>query len=711
MQLLPPTMLILLINYKEYLMSKPNALLKRISYVLLIIIQIGFTPLYSSNLHAQEASTTDPAASETETTEPVSTDTPTEESTPEVTEPTAPNPVAPTAPEPPSNTGPTSPTGDQSTTYTYNEATGLWENQYYTWDPVTKKTTSKSGTDYTYDPATGMWQTTKWVYDAPSGTYKPKEIQLNRTQMISSGLATANELDQQVKNSADINLKNDATISNDQKSCSTSGDASVSENTNAGSAKSGDAYTMANILNMLGSNWGDLGQDVKTFVTDINGDVVGDIYVNPDAISPNSTNNLTKSTENNLDINAQNQGSIYNNVNLCSYSGSANVSSNTKAGDATSGNADAVANILNLINSTVQAGDSFVGVMNINGNLDGDILLPDYLKIDNLLAANTGPSASLNQVEIENGELIANLLTSENIDNNVTTDAKSGDASVQNNNSAGSASTGDAQTNVTLLNLTGRDIIGNNGLLVFVNVLGTWVGFIVDAPTGSSSVALAGGVDSDTTVQKSTQNSANINASEDYGIKNDIKVTSASGEANVSENTEAGNAKSGDATASANILNLVNSRLTLKDWFGVLFINVFGSWHGSFGIDTSRGNVAALQNLAQNGSVPVQNAQVFSFSPTTKNKVKLQNVTSSFEEPVKDPEVLLASAQVPGNYKPIAKTPNEIARQQQMKNKVLNFLSFGSVLTLSFLGIEQVSNLRDKIKKGLKSRKIFGGVE
>src|SRR4051812_2996027 len=50
--------------------------------------------------------------------------------------------AAPPPPEtpPPVVQGPQSPAGADHGTYTYNEATGLWENDKYTWDPVTKQT-------------------------------------------------------------------------------------------------------------------------------------------------------------------------------------------------------------------------------------------------------------------------------------------------------------------------------------------------------------------------------------------------------------------------------------------------------------------------------------------------------------------------------------------------------------------------------------------
>ena len=62
-----------------------------------------------------------------------------------------------------------------------------------------------------------------------------------------------------------------------------------------------------------------------------------------------------------------------------------------------------------------------------------------------------------------------------------------------------------------------------------------------------------------------------------------------SGNATVRNNTLGGNATTGDAKTSVNVMNLANSSFNLSDWFGILFINVFGNWYGSFGVDTAAG--------------------------------------------------------------------------------------------------------------------------
>ncbi len=690
--------------------SKIDKHLKRALVLIVIIVQTVSAPIASYAIESESPSstvTTDEVKKD-ETTPEVKPAEPKTEQTvtaPAPTAPTAPTaPVAPSAPKPdetqttkpPKTTGPKKPGGPNSKSYVYNKQTGLWENNEYTWDPITKETKSKKPEKYTFNKESGMWETTKWMFDAPSGKYIPNVIK-------SSEEPLGHKIDALTQSSsdADINITNDSTVNNKLRSCSISGDASVAMNTHGGDASSGNAYTMANVLNMLNSNWGNLGSDVKTFTTDVNGDVSGDLYINPGAIS-----NSTSKSSNNLDVNASNNASIGNNIKLCSKTGNALVDSNTTGGSAKSGNADAVANLMNLINSTINAGDSFVGVMNINGNLNGDILLPDYLGINDLLYANGGPNSKLGNYEVENSQMIADMLSSTNIENNIETTAESGQAAVKNNNTAGNASSGSAQTNVTLMNLTGRDIVGNNGLLVFVNVLGTWVGFIVDAPQGSTSAALGGGVSSNTQHDSTKDNNANINLSDQKSIENNVEVMSESGDADVTNNTVAGDASTGNASASANILNLVDSQLSLKDWFGILFINVFGSWNGSFGVDTPSGNnLAALEQLANTGEVPVQQTQVFSFVPSSGNKVKLNNLTNQFKSSSDgQPQFTLASAQINNPASIKGARTNQALLSATKKNNLMNALNFGAILTLSFLGIEQVSGLINKAKLNKATR-------
>ncbi|HSX47035.1 MAG TPA: hypothetical protein VLF87_03555, partial [Patescibacteria group bacterium] len=413
-------------------------------------------------------------------------------------------------------------------------------------------------------------------------------------------------------------------ISNDINSSAHSGNASVLQNTNGGNALTGDAQTIANVLNMLQSSWNPNGGNILTFTGDINGNVSGDLVLDPSLINttgPNSVNSTDNTTNNNLTVNVQANGTINNNLTLDAGSGNATVSGNTNAGDATTGNATAIANVVNMINSAIHAGQSFVGTLNINGDLNGDILLPQWL-LSGLLQ-NTGPNSTNTSNNTVNNNLTADLSNNTAINNNINATATSGKADVSGNTTAGNATTGDASTNVTLLNLTGKQVVGKDALLVFVNVFGKWVGMILNAPIGSTSAVIGNtGPDSTNTSNNTVNNNADITASANNTINNNIDATATSGDATVSNNTKAGDATTGDAHVGVNVANIVNSDVNLSDWFGILFINVFGNWMGSFGVNTAAGNPAtpsatAQTNASSGSSNDTTVPQVFRFVPKT----------------------------------------------------------------------------------------------
>jgi hypothetical protein len=580
---------------------------------LLIVLQVGLYPVAAMAQSVDESTpeqavveSVDTSSDEsTESTPETSETTPTENtSSPTLSiEPTTPTtgPTQPTGPQEPTGpqqtTGPTQPTGAAATTYTQNED-GTWENDLYIWDPVTHQTRPKEAQDYSFNPTTGMWDTKEWYYAPESGKYVANTIsvsqnplalasspQADQGSITVTGSGSNNTIDFGGTTTGTFDLFFDASVSNAIGQMSRSGDASIQGNTRAGNALTGDAQSIANILNLLQSSWGDLGSDdISTFVANVDGDVVGDLFIDPSQLASGSG-----STD--LDINVEHDASIHNDIDVAAVSGDASVSGNTKVGDATTGNARAVVNLLNLINSAINADKSFIGVLNINGNLEGDILLPPGML--EAIIARTGPTSN-NQISDQNStSLSLSVDDNKTINNTVTTDSVSGDASASGNTLAGTVSTGRADSNITLLNLTGKRVVAKNAILVFVNVFGKWVGLIMNAPAGSYAVA-ATGAGSNNTINADSDTNVDIDVAKDSEITNTVRATARSGDANASDNTQVGDVRSGDTDASVNIVNMIDSEFELDDWFGVLFINVYGSWHGSFGVDTPYGNKRAL---------------------------------------------------------------------------------------------------------------------
>lgn len=429
------------------------------------------------------------------------------------------------------------------------------------------------------------WNSEKWTWDDSAGKYIPAVAPADtspapssdevQTEAVPSSDATVT---QNTNVSANENINNNAAITNNLNSGAGSGDAGVTRNVTAGNAQTGDANAGTTIINSVHSTVGnDDTSGIAHFTMNLYGDVVGDINIGPNI--GNAT--VDRNTNISSNTNVNNNDTLVNNQTLKAASGDATVSGNTKAGSATSGNANTVANVLNLINTIIAANKSFIGTVNIYGNLNGDILVsPDF--IPQLLASNAEVYGNYNTNQT------TNINDDQSIVNNVKLNATTGTASVSGNTSAGSAKSGDAQTNLTILNLTGHKVDAKKSLLVFVNVLGKWVGMIVDAP-GATSAALGSGVINDT-VNVNDNTNINNNAK----IINNLDLSSTSGDATVTGNTAAGDAATGDATASANIANISTSEFNLSDWFGVLFINVYGTWIGSFGVDTAAGTVVPL---------------------------------------------------------------------------------------------------------------------
>lgn len=359
----------------------------------------------------------------------------------------------------------------------------------------------------------------------------------------------------------DVEVVDKQSVKNDIESVSESGSVAVGYNTEAGDAISGDALAVVNVLNLLQSGWS--VDEILLFVADIDEDIEGDFIIDLEALASSLA---ASSMWPELNVNASTDASIDNQIDVKAKSGDALVEANTKAGSAISGDALAIVQVLNLINSSIASGQSFLGMINIYGDFRGDVLLPKELAEYYLQGADSGVISPTHQ----------SVNSAQSVTNTVSVVAESGDASVSNNTVAGDAISGEAVTDVFMYSLLGQHVSAKNVLLVYVNVFGEWIGLIMDAPAGSRAAMLGGGVGSDVIDA--------VDVSSELSINNSITATAKTGEARVVNNTEAGDAISGNAYAGVSLLNIVNSSFSVSDWFGVLFINVFGNWEGNVGV-------------------------------------------------------------------------------------------------------------------------------
>ena len=433
-----------------------------------------------------------------------------------------------------------------------------------------------------------------------------------------------------------FDMTNLVNVINVLQSTAGSGTVAAGDNTKVGNVSTGAVSVVANLINLLASAWSWSHGNLNFFMQNLFGNQTGDIHLQPGnstaaggglgsqlvsnaQTGANSTNAGTINNNDSLNVNAKSTGNITNNVSLGAGSGNANVADNTRAGNVKTGDATAQVNIINMINSFINSGSSFFGILNIFGNLNGDVLFPDGF-LNGLLG--TGPAAggsrvatagtganSINQAGINNNRQSNQTGNStQNFNNNVSTAAQSGNANIAGNTTTGSVGTGDSKTTNSLFNISNSSIFGDNAVLVMVNVLGHWMGRIMSLPGGSSEAALLTGnatVTQNNTGSGSTNNgevnnlaTANIKQASAGTITNNIDVTAGSGNANVTDNTKVGDIATGSAKAASSVANLMNTALNVKHWFGVLIINVFGEWTGSVNENTSAGNTPSISNTA-----------------------------------------------------------------------------------------------------------------
>jgi len=422
-----------------------------------------------------------------------------------------------------------------------------------------------------------------------------------------------------------LNQTNQAVVVNDLDLATNTGNNTASNNVGDSTIKTGDANTTATVVNSLNTNLAGAVMAEFNVVDDQQGDIILDFAAGcvsgcsafGDAEASNTDNGADSTNTASIDSVAetttfqQNDATVENNLTLSSDSGSNTASANTK-GDNTidTGDANTSASILNFANNNL-AGNVLYGVVNIFGNLVGDIVLPDnYAQApantsgSQTLAANTGNGAdSTNTAVINQTNTDETFQTnSADIENNLLLSANSGDNQTSANTGGNSfIDSGDTKAQASVLNIANTNIDGGTWWLVIVNEAGQWIGKILGAPEGSNLAGSegtefivndageviavnanngAGSTNTSSIDQTATNTTTQTNNAK---IVNNLDLSANTGGNSTSKNTNGDNSiKTGDATVIASIVNFVNNNIKTNGRIVVTVVNVFGSWVGDF---------------------------------------------------------------------------------------------------------------------------------
>jgi uncharacterized repeat protein (TIGR01451 family) len=230
------------------------------------------------------------------------------------------------------------------------------------------------------------------------------------------------------------------------------------------------------------------------------------------------------------------------------------------------GEASALATAVNIVNTTLVGSNGLLAIVNIVGDYVGDIILPG----EGLLSFGSGSGGSFKTVENENEATIENIVTAGADTGNNVIDG-SGEATIVTGNAVAVA---ESET------IANTNFVGDNWLLIVVNVFGQWLGGIVDGEDadGDGVIGFFFGGGGDGSCGTDCGDIASVTGKNVASIKNTVTATANTGGNSITGADDATIA-TGNASATAAAFNFVNNNVVGSNWlFGI--VNVFGSWSG-----------------------------------------------------------------------------------------------------------------------------------
>lgn len=417
--------------------------------------------------------------------------------------------------------------------------------------------------------------------------------------------------------------ENEAEVEND-----VSDEAQTGENESGGDGATiltGEATTEADLVNVVNTNLvgNDFWQAIINLFEDSQenidlSEIEGLENFDPELISvfaqnletgDGSVNLALASLLSLLSVYNENIATLTNNVDLLASSGSNQVVGDN--GEIITGDAAAYLNLFNMVNTNLIGESWFFGLINLFGDLEGDVILPYELQflgedaIDTYeeyltLAANlNNGSESENKAEAETEiTLEISNFNEANLKNNISVEANTGRNGIVGD---GQIDTGDANASANVFNWVNTNIVGSRWLLLAINNFGNWFGslngwwgntfsigkttfaWVKLPPSGDDSQAMVGSVNTGagegsenqalaTMVQTTTIENRNLAT-----VENNLNVVADTGNNQIEG--ESASIETGNAQASTNIFNFINTNIIGNHWyFGV--VNVFSNFWG-----------------------------------------------------------------------------------------------------------------------------------
>jgi len=472
----------------------------------------------------------------------------------------------------------------------------------------------------------------------------------NSVGLVNSGNGTDSTNNGSVSLSGNNNTfqDNSAIVGNNLNQSSTSGNNASDNNVGNTMINTGDANSSATVITGVNTNVDGIMVSQFNIADDQIGDIILDfgagcilgcsqedsILAQNSGNGSDSTNNAAVNDTSNTNTFQTNDASVETNLTLDSDSGSNSTSANT-GGDSTieTGDANVAANLLTFANNNL-SGNVVFGVVNIFGDLTGDILFPESALSCSTCGGDVTVANAENGSDSTNNATV-NQTNSDStfqyndayIENNLLLATTTGGNEASGNTNGNSTiETGDTDVIAQVLNVANMNLIGGDIWLVLVNEAGQWIGSILGAADGANYAGSAGTefvIDENgeiTAINSGNGSGSTNNASVNQSNNNTIAQTnnavitnnlnlSANTGGNTASNNTGGDSTitTGDAKIVANIVNFVNNNIIGNGKLFVTVVNVFGSWIGDFVTPGSNKNKpAAEQNNNQTANAATQ---------------------------------------------------------------------------------------------------------
>jgi hypothetical protein len=210
---------------------------------------------------------------------------------------------------------------------------------------------------------------------------------------------------------------------------------------------------------------------------------------------------------------------------------------------------------------------------------------------------NTGPESSNDATASSDTDTNVTIDNDAAINNNLSVNFNTGGNSVLYNTNAGKLATGDVKLTVDLLNFINSVAAVQGGTLTMADIptdysgnielskldpkvinaiLAYYVGSIFELLAKNTNT----GPESENSASASSTNTTDLTANQNAGINNNLTVEANTGNNTASYNTNVGDLKTGDIAAAINLVNIINSILSVPV-LDIAMLNIFGSLVGN----------------------------------------------------------------------------------------------------------------------------------